>query len=140
MKGKKNFLNIKKIGFIIISIILLCISFNSVINYVKSLSTKEGLTSISDLVTCTPAEPLNCGTDESRIPYTAFLGTCSETYGATAQDPCGVLLSYCVDEPTPNVKTPSGNQDSSVGVTTCSLLDHKFKDIQNTLTYNCNDR
>ena len=139
MKGKKNFLNIKKIGFIIISIILLSISFNSVINYIKSLSTKEGLTSISDLVTCTPAEPLNCGTDESRVDYTAHLGTCDETYGATSQNPNGLLLSYCVNEPIPNVNTPSGNQDSSVAVTTCSKLDHKFKEIQNVLTYDCND-
>lgn len=139
MKNKTSSFTYKKIiNFIIIilSIILLIILITNFLN--DYIDIKEGLTTIEDLVDCKTNKPLICGTDDTNFKYYDIKsGTCEEAYGESSQDPCGVLLSYCVDEVTPNIKTPVNNKNSSTTAAACSLLSHKFSEIQTIRQNTC---
>ena len=125
--------NIINISIIVLSIILIVAIIYYYVN--DYMSIKEGL-SLDDLVNCNNTIPLICGTSDTSLKqYNVLLGTCEEAYGATSQDPCGVLLSYCVDEVTPNIKTPTDNQNSSVTSSVCSLLSHTYNKVQADLTH-----
>jgi len=115
-----------------------------VYNYIDNLfktETIEGLTpTIDNIVNCAPTNPLQCGTTGTQITtYEVKLGTCEETYGPSAPnyDPTlyPTLLSYCVDEPTPNPKTPAGNKTAAVSNSICTELTNRRNKIQGELHY-----
>tara|TARA_B100001094_G_C17761900_1_gene590790 strand:+ start:208 stop:645 length:438 start_codon:yes stop_codon:yes gene_type:complete len=136
MKRKKtDFFCMKNI--VIISIILLIVVGTTIcaFNFIENRIIKEGLSS-DQFVDCTSHTPLLCGTrNTSQSSYPPSLGTCYETYGPESQDPCGVLLAYCVDEPPPNMNTPAANQNASVNSSICNLITHRKAELQAEATY-----
>ncbi len=112
-----------------------------VYNYIDNLfktTTIEGLTTptIDNIVNCAPTNQLQCGTTGTTInTYQVNLGTCEETYGPSSSNYNHTLLSYCVDEPTPNPKTPAGNKTAAVSNSICTELTNRRNKIQGDLHY-----
>ena len=125
--------------YLVVSIFIVGLVF-IVYNYIDNLfkmATIEGLTpTIDSIVNCAPTNELQCGTTGTQITtYEVKLGTCEETYGPSSSNYDPTLLSYCVDEPTPNPKTPVGNKTAAVSNSICTELTNRRNKIQGEMHY-----